>query len=989
VEAAPSAATPPAQLTRFVGRRRELDEITRLLRSVRLLTLTGSGGSGKTRLAAEVAAGVVPGAAADFPGGVAWVELAPLGDPLLLTQHVASAVGVREQPGRPLIETLLGAWRDRPTLLVLDNCEHLVDACAHLAEALLRGCRELTILATSREALGVAGETAWLVPPLSLPAPEAGESAAAVGESEAVQLFVERARAVLPAFSLDGGNASAVGRICHRLDGLPLAIELAAARVRVLPPTQIAHRLDDAFRLLTAGARTALPRHRTLKAAIDWSYALLAERERTLLARLAVFASGFTLEAAEAVCAGDGIDADEVLDLVSALVDKSLVDMQQRRDSARYRLLETVRQYAQERLDADGAAATLRRRHAEFYRDLVEAADTFGFAPTGASGRSVVEPEQDNVRAALLWASGPAGDAEIELRLLGSIFWFWHRFGFTSEYRRWADRALDRPENRAPTPARGKVLQGAATASWMQGDNAASLARTEECCAVWRATPDEPTHLVLALNHLGQVLKDLGRLDAALAAAEESVAVARAADRSDPPGWLRKSLPLALAGLGSVLDVDGDAARATALLREAAAHWPAASSIGVHSIAVGRLSILALRRGDLAEADRYSREALDVLRPDPAVWLYCRGFHLRAAIFSQCGDHRRAVRLLGAAERLRERSGVVVLAFERPLYDGALRAARAALSDDVFVAAWAEGRAMSLEAAVEEALAGSVVAPAVSPPAASPAASPALEPPPQAAPAPELRVLALGPLQILRGGALLGPEAWGSAKSRELLVFLLCHPGGCTKEQVGLAFWPEASTEQVRNNFHVTLHRLRKALGHADWIVLADERYRVTPDVGCDFDARRFEHELSASLRELRGRAQGATGERAVERLEAALALYRGDFLDGEPAGDWHLELRERLQRLYVDGLSALGRRMFDAERYADAASAYRRLLVRDTLHEEGHRQLMRCLARLGDRAGAMRLHQRLVVLLRDELDAEPDDETAALLARLQRGEAI
>src|SRR5437016_224938 len=319
---APAGAPPPAQLTSFIGRERETAAVQELLQGTRLLTLTGAGGSGKTRLALEVASRV----GAQYPDGVAWVELAPLSNPELVPHHVADALGVRRDGIRSARDALLEALRDWEALLVLDNCEHLVEACARLAEALLRGCPRLGIMTTSREALGIGGERAWLVPALTLP--EAGKPvsrAAAAAASEAIRLFVERTQAVRPSFELTDGNAAAVTQICHRLDGLPLAIELAAARARVLDPQQIAARLDDVFGLLSSGSRTALPRQRTLRGTIEWSHALLTEPEQILFRRLAVFTGGFTIDAAEAVAAGGAVAVPDLLDLLSGVVDKSLV----------------------------------------------------------------------------------------------------------------------------------------------------------------------------------------------------------------------------------------------------------------------------------------------------------------------------------------------------------------------------------------------------------------------------------------------------------------------------------------------------------------------------------------------------------------------------------------------------------------------------------------------------------------------------------------
>src|SRR5829696_1005005 len=348
VEGESAARTPerppnnlPSALSSFVGREKEIAEVRRLLEDTRLLTLTGAGGCGKTRLALAAADELVE----KFDEGVWMVDLAPLADPSLVPQAVASTLGVREQPGRSLTETLSGYLGSRKVLLVLDNCEHLVEACAKLAEVLLRSCPELRVLATSREALGITGEVTWLVPSLSLPDLRHLPAFESLPQYESARLFLERTAAVKPTFVLSEQNAGAVAQICYRLDGIPLAIELAAARRKVLSVEQIAERLEDTFGLLSAGGRTAVPRHRTLHATMDWSHELLPEEERALFRCLSVFAGGFTLEAVESVCAGEDLRSDEVLELLSHLVDKSLVMVREESGEARYRLLETVRQY--------------------------------------------------------------------------------------------------------------------------------------------------------------------------------------------------------------------------------------------------------------------------------------------------------------------------------------------------------------------------------------------------------------------------------------------------------------------------------------------------------------------------------------------------------------------------------------------------------------------------------------------------------------------
>src|ERR671916_378267 len=427
----------PLELSSFVGREKELTEVERLLEHNRLVTLTGSGGCGKTRLALAAAGELVEG----FEDGVWMVELASLADPSLVPQAVASTLGVREQPGRLPTETLSDYLGSRNVLLVLDNCEHLIGACAELAEALLHSCPNLRVLATSREALGITGEVAWPVPSLSLPDLRRLPEVESLARYEAARLFLERTAAVNPTFALTEQNAVAVDQICYRLDGIPLAIELAAARAKVLSVEQIAERLDDSFGLLSAGGRTAMPRHRTLHATMDWSHELLSLEERALFRRLSVFAGGFTLEAAESVCAGAGLERDEVLDLLSHLVDKSLVIMREESGEARYRLLETVRQYAREKLSESGEAEQASERHAGYYLALAEEAEPELKGAGQVAWLEQLEREHDNLRAAMRWLLG-RGELEEAARLGWALWLFWGIRAHFAEGRRSMEQAL-------------------------------------------------------------------------------------------------------------------------------------------------------------------------------------------------------------------------------------------------------------------------------------------------------------------------------------------------------------------------------------------------------------------------------------------------------------------------------------------------------------------------------------------------------------------
>src|SRR6516165_5771114 len=437
----------PTQLTSFIGRDREIAEIKALLAQDRLLTLTGPGGAGKTRLALQVAADVLEG----FKDGVWLVELAPLSNPDLVAQAIASAVNVREQPGRPILSTLTDDLQRKHLLVVLDNCEHVVDACARLANTMLRACPNLRILATSREALGIAGETSWRVPSLSLPDPERLPTLESLSAYEAVRLFIDRAVAALPTFTVTHENAPWIAQVCHRLDGIPLAVELAAVRVKSLSVQQIASRLDDRFRLLTGGSRVGLPHHQTLRAAMDWSYDMLSEPERGGLRHVAVFASGFALEAAEAVSEGDGVDASEVLDLVVRLVDKSLVVAEEQGGKVRYRLLETVRQYGRERLQESAETEAVKRRHRDWYLEFAERVGLNLFGAEQAVWFDRLQVEQGNLRAALTWSIENEA-IEAASRLVAVLWRFWAVRGYFEEGSGWLQAVLEAAKRSSDAP---------------------------------------------------------------------------------------------------------------------------------------------------------------------------------------------------------------------------------------------------------------------------------------------------------------------------------------------------------------------------------------------------------------------------------------------------------------------------------------------------------------------------------------------------------
>ena len=481
----------PSQLTSFVGRERELDELRPALPEARLLTLTGTGGCGKTRLALRLAADALE----HFPDGVWWLELAPYAEPELVGRELASALGIRPLPGQTYLEAAQAHLAGRRTLVVFDNCEHLLEASAEAAQILLQGCPKTSVLATSRIALGIQGEAAWRVPPLTLP--EAGGD---LTRSDAVRLFLERSGKHRPTFVISETNAPLVTEICRALDGIPLAIELAAARIRMLSVEQIAARLTDRFRLLTDGPDTGPDRQQTLRASVDWSHDLLEPDEQMLLRRLGVFVGGFTLEAAEEVCSGHDLDGPNVLDLLTSLIDSSLVSVEEDGERIRYRLLETVRQYAVEHLD-DAETGALRDRHRDFYLAFAERAERELLTPRQQDLLTLLDADAANLQAAIGWAAETEPDKA--LRLCAALVFWWRLRGFFSVAQQSFDRALS-AAGTEPTPLRARVLWASALHSTFAADYQAAARTGQEALEMAEEVGDDST-LARTLDVLGTV----------------------------------------------------------------------------------------------------------------------------------------------------------------------------------------------------------------------------------------------------------------------------------------------------------------------------------------------------------------------------------------------------------------------------------------------------------------------------------------------------
>jgi predicted ATPase/DNA-binding CsgD family transcriptional regulator len=680
----PSRLNLPAQTTPFIGRSREIVEAKRLLGTARLLTLTGTGGTGKTRLALRLAAEV----AEAFADGVYFVDLVPLTDHRLAAKAVADALGVLENPAESLPHTLKRVLARRELLLLLDNFEHVITA-ASLVSELLAASPRLKILITSRESLHLSGEQAYPVPPLSLPIADA-VSVQSLTESEAGSLFIQRARMALPHFAVSDENASAIARICMRLDGLPLAIELAAARSKLLTPRALVERLDDSLHILASGSRDAPLRHRTLRDTMAWSYNLLDEGEKTLFARLAVFRGGRSLEAIEAVCGAD-LPID-VFDGLASLVDKSLVQQQETPvGEPRFVLLEMIQAYARERLEASGEAEAMRRRHALYFVELAERAEP----ELRMSGYDYwchqFELEQDNIRAVLEWALTD-GDVVLGVRLASALGQFWWGRGYHVEGLHWTQQLLERLDE-APAIYRPKFLIGTGQLSWMHD-------------------LDRATHLLMRARDLAHELGDrlqmawaltflsytmLREPEAAISIAEEGLALFR--ELNHQPG-IAQNLNI----IGEIARFSGDDGRARRVYEECLAVCQQTGEIRRICYQYANLAFIAQHEGDHERALNLGRQMLRLSRDRPERGAMAGALLILTGSIAALGQPQRAAQLLGAADAALERMGTIKQPIDKPEYDRIVAGVRAQLDDAAFQTAWAEGREMPLGLAVEDAL---------------------------------------------------------------------------------------------------------------------------------------------------------------------------------------------------------------------------------------------------------------------------------------------
>lgn len=719
----------PTQLTSFIGREKEIKEIKQALSGSRLVTLTAMGGAGKTRLSLQVAAGMID----EFKHGVWFVELASLTDPALVPQTVAAVLGLREGPGQPLLTVLADYLHAKTALIILDNCEHLIEGCARFAETILHAAPMVRILASSHEPLGIGGEATYRVPALAAPDPNHVPPPAVLTQYDAVQLFIERARAVMPSFEVNGANAAAVARLCYHLDGIPLAIELAAARVRGLKVEQIAQRLDDRFRLLTGGSRTALPRQQTLRALIDWSYDLLSEQERTLFCRLSVFEGGWAIKAAESVCANDPIEPSQVLELLLRLIDKSLILIDEQGEESRYHMLETLREYAMARLVTSGEANALRRHHAQYYLELMEQTLPYQFNRFPVEWMIRLTTEYDNLRGALEWCKTGAADSDWMLRFVWSGLWFWFLGGHLTEGYAWCVEAVTRTAAMASTVSRGRALLSAGGLAFTLGKYVEGSEYLRQSVAIAREHGERQL-LAPALSYYGMVLTGLGDYTTGSKAISEALELARTLHND----W-RLVFTLMMLGNNRIVSQGIEAARPTfeeslQLARTVGDPW-------LLSQAVYTLAVAASLIGDSATARPLFDESISLMRKVGDRWgltyslvglssEYLRGGLIHEAelllsesmalareIASTTGtaivlmgyaglaaarsNPTRAAQLIGAADGIMAAGSAHWWPTEQITHDSIVKTIRTLLDNADWDAAYAEGRGLTIEQAVE------------------------------------------------------------------------------------------------------------------------------------------------------------------------------------------------------------------------------------------------------------------------------------------------
>jgi predicted ATPase len=682
----------PIPLTSFIGREKEVEEVVQLLHRNRLVTLRGSGGVGKTRLAIQASHQLLD----KFRDGIWWIDLVGLQDGLLVPNEVARVVSLIESPGQPVMDLLVSQLASKQTLLVLDNCEHLVSACSRLAERLLSNCEDLKIMATSREALDIFGEAAWHVPSLSLPGVDS--SFQSLDQFESVSLFLERARVIQPQFTITAQNAKALVQICLRLSGIPLAIELAAARVRIMSVEEIASRLDDRFGLLNSGSRAALPRHHTLRATIDWSYDLLTGPERILFRRMAVFAGSFTLAGVEAIGGFQELKREEILNLVGRLADKSLVVVEQTPASTtRYRMLETIHAYARGKMDDSGEAVALRDRHLEYFVGLAELAEHNTFGADSVKYHRLLDEELDEIRLAMEWAI-ESHQATMAFRLSAALYYFWYnRSLIGNAWQQQLDDALPLLEGMERSPARAKALNAMGFLYWADVIPVNPRGRLEEALSIGNELGDK---LIVAqsLCNLGLISISEGRYG------DAHFFFRRSLDLYQELGFRHKEYIWSMTFLGDVVFHLNDLESARSYYEQSTRVLRDLGDRNFLAYAVRRLAQLAWYCGEYEKASQLCRESLVINQELGDARGILASISAYAAIAVAQGKLIHAAQLFGAVETLLGSAKIRLVYMDRIERERNLSVLKSKLDEPALESAWKMGTRMGMEQAVNFAL---------------------------------------------------------------------------------------------------------------------------------------------------------------------------------------------------------------------------------------------------------------------------------------------
>ncbi len=947
--------TLPIPSTPLVDREEEVDNLCRsLLRpEVRLLTLTGAPGIGKTRVAIAAAARLLD----TFEHGLLFVDLSSVRDPARVLPAVAQALQLKGRGRRPLAEVIVHALRGKAALVVFDNCEQVIAAAPQVGSLLAR-CPHLKFLVTSRARLHLSWEHELSLSPLKLPDPEFLPPVDVLAVCPAVALFVERARAVKPDFALTTQNARTVASICHRLDGLPLALELAAARIKLLPPQAMLERLHPRLALLAGGGQDLPRRHQTVRSAIEWSYDLLEANSQIVFRRLSVF-SGCTLEAAEAVCARDREDSANLLDALASLIDNSLLRQETHLDGeARFSMLETIREYGLERLAASGEEETIRAHHGRYYAKLAEAAERELRGREQGAWLERLERENDNLRAALRWALG-AGDTETGLQMAAGLAAFWERHGYSAEGRAWLDVLLSASGETAPG-VRAKALNVAGNLARVEGDYTAAVKWHREALSL-RRTMDDRRGIAASVNNLGVDAKDQGDYATARTFFEESLSIKRELD--EPRG-----VALTLSNLALTAKALGDHASAGAFLEESLKTFRELGDKWGVALALNNLGTLALLRGDIDRATALHRSSLALRRELNDKWGIAECLEGLARVGAKLGETEDAAKLSGAADVLREILGFPLPPDERADYERHLSALRSHLSDQAFADAWEAGRLLSPEEAIDFAL-------SVHPPHPAPNLG-----------QPLVKIHLFGDFRLIAAGEEIPHVRWGRPQAKAILQYLLLHRQRyVSAEELVEVFWPDVGRVE-ETALYTALSRIRKGLqglpGSPPIRLIREQvGYRLLPPPGTWIDVEAF----TEGLRQARACLPKRAKEAAVH-LARALVLYEGDLLRDPAYSEWCATEREALRLQFVEGKCLLARLYEGAERYGESLAVYAQILEVDPSFEEAHRGLMRCYALTDRRELALRQYIACREILRKDLEVEPSKETEVLHEHIRQG---